>query len=37
MEYLFFVSEKFAFLYYANEGSVDVVGGSTKNSTNNKI
>ena len=29
----FFVMEIFTFLYYANEKSDDVIGGSTKNST----
>ena len=29
MEYVFFVLEIFAFLYYANEGSDDVIDRST--------
>ena len=30
LEYLFFVLEIFTFLYYENEESVDVIGGSTE-------
>ena len=30
LDYLFFVLEIFTFLYYANEESDDVIGGSTK-------
>ena len=30
MDYLFFILEIFTFLYYANEESDDVIGGSTK-------
>ena len=30
LEYLLFVLEIFAFLYYVNEESDDVIGGSTK-------
>ena len=30
LEYLFFVSEIFKFLYYASEETDDVIGGSTK-------
>ena len=30
LEYLFFVLEIFTFLYYANEGSDDVIDRSTK-------
>ena len=30
LEYLFFVTEIFTFLCYANKGSDDVIGGSSK-------
>ena len=30
LEYLFFILEIFTFLYYANEGSYDVIDRSTK-------
>ena len=30
LEYLFFILEIFTFLYYANEESDDIIGGSTE-------